>query len=381
LSVSSRLHLFLLLLLTVPILIPACAKETKPPPKHGNYAPEILTIGWTPSIAHPWEEVQVFCTTRDEDRDNVTYRWNASAGGFPSGDEQQFVQFHTPPSFSAVQIWVTVSDGKDTARRDTTITLSGIVPPPRLEFINSPNLVDLQWTQSPDEHLEGFQGYEIYVAPRSVEGLPDDSLPKYRLTTEPIPRTHYRVTPVPAGVRRFYNVRSRRQFPAVTEQSKTGAEIETAVAVYGFGDALYEIGSSSTRKGVRLSTGRQFAIDDPAVRDSIDFYLGTQDPEDRAVSRRPPYLKSPSLLAYRDAGWTARITQFQRLGRDWTVSLPSASAPWTMSDSVAVGDVFAVRTSEGHYGKVQILEMYASPPNRYVQFQWAWQPIPQYERF
>jgi hypothetical protein len=366
--------------LAASLLLLSCAKETKTLAPHGNYPPEITAMGVNPPIVHAYETVYVQCTARDKNSDPLTYRWSATAGGFPQGNLQPSVAWRSPAGFRPDTLHVTVNDGKESVGRDTVLTITRIAAPGEIRYVNGSNLIDLRWRATPDSTLGGFAGYEIYSATRSLEGMPEESLAAHALTPSPLMRLDYRDLTARIGVKRYYRIRARRDYLGVIERSDAGPEIDTAARLDGLSQSsLYEVASVHGAYGVQIKTGRQFPID-PAYRDSIDVYLGTTASNDVGGNL---LLKSPSLLAYRDPSWSARVTQIQRRGEDWSVATPAPedSAAWGDYAAAATGSVYALRTADGHYAKFQIVDSHASPPERRIEFHWAWQPIPDYPRF
>ena len=366
----------------VPLLLLGCSKSTQPVQPHGNYPPAITAMSWRPTIVHAWELITVQCSTRDLNNDPLTYAWDASAGGFPSGTTLPAVAWRSPATFRPSVVRVTVSDGKDQVARDTTITISRMAPATGLVFVNGASSVDLRWGGTPDAGLDGFSGYEIFAGPRSFLSLPVDSaMMAYRLTRQPLTRQHYIDTLATPGQIRYYFVLARRDYEGVTERAETGPEIDTAARPDGYGDLpLYEVQSPNHHPmGVRLSDGTLQPID-PNGRDQVDLYLGRAEAQDRSGELR---LKSPSLLAYRDPAWADRVTSIWPIGSDldaWSVPVPPDTSA-VQEISVTINGVYAIRTADGHYGKIQISSLGASAPNTFSYYHWAWQPILNYPRF
>lgn len=354
----------------------SCAKTTEPIPPHGNYPPEIKAMAYSPSPPHAWQRISFQCTAADQNNDPLTYSWATTGGGFPDGNQAVAVVWRTPTTLGPQTLTVRVTDGTEPVTRDTTVVIVRMSPPGELTYTNGSNLVDLQWQPTVDDGLDGFVGYEVYSAGHTFESMPEESLADHILTPTPINRLQYRDLTAAPGEKRYYQIRARRNYSGIVERSPGGPEIDTASRIDGFGDALYEIASAHGAYGVQLRSGRQFPIE-IAYRDSIDLYLGT--PGDDGGG--DVYLKSPSLLAYRDAAWGARATLLQSLGENWEATTPASDISWEESLPAVVGRVYALKTADGHYGKFRVLELRASPPERRIEFQWAWQPLAEYPRF
>ncbi|MFB3906899.1 MAG: hypothetical protein ACE15D_00715 [Candidatus Eisenbacteria bacterium] len=360
-------------------LLSACDKQgTSTTPGFRNHAPEIQEVKILQDHVLAAEEVLASCRARDrDDADELKYWWMATDGSFPRGKVLPTVTWRTPVAVvpQTLQVWVT--DFEDTATATLPVAIATVAPPESIHAVNGESVIDLSWGASNDEGVESWSGYELFLADHDLSGLPMDSLSRYSITPVPLQRLQQRVSPVPLGRALFFTIRSRRDYQGVVERSASGPSIETAARLDGFGTGpLYEAGSRRGLFGVRLPGGI-VRLADPAMPDSIDFYLGTSDPQDGAGSLR---LKSPSLLEYRDPRWASRVTRIQDAGSEWSIAAP-LDAPFLLEVPVAVGHVYAILTADGHYAKVQISEQHASRPERRVEFHWAWQPIEDYPVF
>lgn len=356
----------------------ACDKETKPLPPPGNRSPEILEVLIRPDRVLADQDAYVSCRARDRDGDFLKFTWSASGGSFPSGNSRSTVRWRTPVSRIPYTVTCVVTDFIDTVHASLEVPIDRVAPPDTLSFINGSNVIELSWLEAADAGVENWRGYEVYAADRSMAELPEDSLLRYRITFEPIDRLNHRVTSVPLGARRYYTIRSRRDYAGFVERSATGPEIETAPRLDGFGRVpVYEIRSRRGAKGIHLPDGSVVPADAADVA-GLDLYLGTSDAQD---SGGMLMLKSPDRLAYRDPAWAGRVTGFFDLGNDWHLPAPPNDAVIVREIPVTKDDVIGVLTAEGHFGKIRILELAGSSPERRIEFQWAWQPIPGYPRF
>lgn len=364
--------------LALTLLSGACDKETKPlTPTDRNFPPEIRSMEAQVERALVCEEIQVNCGARDRDADPLGYRWTATAGTFPGGISQAIVKWKSPPSMETQTLTVCVTDVTDTVYADLEIQLHGVAPPGSLSFINGVRLVDLTWKPCIDEVKDGWTGYEVYRSSRSLVDLPVDSLLPYRLTTVPVTRRQFRVLGITPGEKAYYQIRSRRDYEGVVEISEEGPEIDTASRLRGFGvSPLFEIESRRGAKGVRISDGSIHPIDSGPAS-GIDLYLGTTDPEDGEGNL---LFKSASRLSYRDPAWADRETGIKQVESDWGTPIAPENG-YTDLVPVTPGSIYAIRTADGHYAKLQVSELRGAPPERRVEFQWAWQPIPDYPRY
>ncbi len=361
------------------IALPACDKETKTvDPGQKNHAPEVTALFTRPGRVLASQQVTAICQARDEDRQFLKFWWSASAGSFPAGNAISSVTWVSPPVIApqTLQVWVTDFIDTVTARMD--VSVARVAAPESLRFVNGANLVNLSWSAGPDSAVEFWSGYEVFAAPHSLAGLPLDSVLAYRITGLPLTRLEYRITNAVAGNLLYCHIRSRRDYLGLVERSEAGPEIDTAARLDGFGPApLFEVASRRGPAGIHLPGGTVETLD-AAQRDRIDLYLGTSDPRDQGGSL---LLKSPSLLAYRDPAWADRVTGFADLGSVWDVAVPPAEGAYAQELPLKAGGIYALRTADDHFAKIRILELRGSPPERRIEFQWAWQPKPGYPRF
>ena len=90
------------------ILQPACSPpppEVKPP----NQAPVIENINYAPD-AFATSEVQIDCTAKDADGDNLTYKWTAQAGEIKGSGNN--ILWMPPGKMGKYPITLTVIDGR-----------------------------------------------------------------------------------------------------------------------------------------------------------------------------------------------------------------------------------------------------------------------------
>ena len=364
--------------LVLALLFGACDKETKPlPPRDRNFPPEIRVVSVQAERVLASQLVQVNCGAFDRDNDVLGYRWTATDGVFPFGRTSSIVRWKSPSVGDTQTLSVIVTDVVDTAYADLEVLLEGVAPPGSLAFINGTTLVDLSWKACIDDGIDAWTGYDVYGSTQSLVGLSGASLDPYRLTTAPIRRRQFRVLGVTPGEKTYYAVRSRRDYDGIVEISEHGPEIDTASRLRGLaGLPLYEIESARGANGIHMPDGSIHPLD-PDQIDLVDIYLGTESPTDEGGVL---FLKSPSLLAYRDPAWAARTTGFQQIDEDWGAPIAPVEGYLDLVP-VAAGHIYAVRTSEGHYAKLHVSQVPGAPPERRIWFQWAWQPAAGYPRY
>jgi hypothetical protein len=354
-----------------------CSKQTKPSPPAENNPPEILSIETLPERVLAAQRIFVSCKARDRDKEFMKFWWDATAGTFPSGNVLSTVTWISPPRLGPQNLRVWVTDFEDTTSGTLPIGVARVLPPDSTWFSNGANLIAVGWKPTTDAVVEHWTGYELYAAHHSLADAPPETLARYLRTPEPLTRLEFRLLSVMPGEKLFIHLRSRRDYEGVTERSDSGPEVDTAARLDGFGTAsLYEVSSRRGPKGVHLPGGSVEPLD-PGQTGRIDLYLGTSGATDGPGELR---IKSPSLLAYRDPAWAGRVTGIQILGTDWDVPVPGES-PLLPEVPLVDKTIYALYTADGHYAKFRVLEVRGSSPERRIEFQWAWQPLPGYPRF
>ena len=366
----------------------SCDKQTKSrTPGAENHSPQVVSVSVRPTRVLASEQVLVSCTARDADQDFLKYWWTAAAGDFPSGNQLPTVTWAAPPQVGLHVLKVFVTDFVDTVNADLNIDIKRVDPPSSLLYSNGINVVTLTWPGVTDSTVEGWSGYEVFVAPQSMAGMPEAELLTHRVSPGAILGLSFRVTPLEQGDIVYCQIRSRRDYGNVTERSADGPEISTAVRLDGFardpasGETipLYEVKSRRGAFGLHIPGGQIEPLD-PDQRDRFDLYLGSSDAEDGSGEMM---LKSPSLLAYLDPTWSGRVTGFWKLDGDWSTPEPPESPPLTTQVPVQLNSVYGFYSADGHYGKIWVLadDRTGVFPNRRIWIKWAWQPIPGYPRF
>jgi hypothetical protein len=123
---------------------------------------------------------------------------------------------------------------------------------------------------------------------------------------------------------------------------------------------------------------RAFRPDEPSIRDQIDLYIGTTDPEDGPGRLM---FKSPDQLAYRHPDWADRNVQLKWLGDTWFIPETDSSG-FAASVPLENKNVIAVLLPDGHFAKFQVTDsLKTAYPYRQIQYRWAYQTIPGYPRF
>ncbi|MBU1948995.1 MAG: fibronectin type III domain-containing protein, partial [Candidatus Eisenbacteria bacterium] len=290
--------------------------ERNPQPEPENNPPVISSITITPSRIHRGEQGNLVGVASDEDFDFLLYRWSASYGIFPFRRDIPIVTYRAPDNVSADTVSFFVSDIRDSTVRVQVIRLVNIAPPQNLKASAGTRFVEVTWDPSIDNRLYDFLGYEIYVSERSFNSMPQEDWEAFKIPTDPITDNKYVVRNLEQGTIYYFQVRSLR---ATGERSYFNGEKDTSPLPQGLGSILREINYPQPyAQGFDFSEGvmRTFRPDDPSIRDGIDLYIGTADPED---GPGPLMFKSPERLAYRHPDWAGRRVQLKPIGDNWFV--------------------------------------------------------------
>lgn len=241
--------------------------------------------------------------------------------------------------------------------------------------------VTLRWPASPDEGIEGWQGYELYQGLHSLLEVPPESLAAYRVSAQPQTGRDARITGLLRGVRYYFAVRSIRHWSDQEQRSALDRQIDTAPFSYHIARMVELASPSGGAQAIDFSLGGERPLDpaDPSGVANRDLYVGSSDTLDGPGTL---CLKSVSLLGNRNAAWEARRVKIKFIGTDWSANGTSDSG-WGEKAEMVEGGVYAVLLPEGNYAKVQVVPggISGSYPNRIVQLQCAYQPIANYPRF
>lgn len=113
---------FIIILITIPLLFFSCGGNDTTAPESINTPPEITNISANPNPVSRNQSTTLSVTATDDDGDNLSYAWEATAGTFPSGNTSAQVTWIPPEIQETYLISVTVSDGAATV--DTSLYVS-----------------------------------------------------------------------------------------------------------------------------------------------------------------------------------------------------------------------------------------------------------------
>ncbi len=255
-------------------------------------------------------------------------------------------------------------------------------PPTNLTYITDSSSVTLMWNHSPDNGLDDFLGYFVYVAESSIVSLGADSLlDPYKANREPVTDNSYSVGGLTRGQRYYFHVRAVKG-PDTLEYTLSNPtnEVHTSPVLIGTG-TLYEFSSPlGNPSGYDFSGSRAyFMVHDNA--NYIDIYLGTTEEDDGAGDLT---LKSPHIVQSTHPEWESRISYIKSLGTGWDNYNQTAddfSTPEYHYERVYTGRVYAIKTPDNHFVKLEVTGTSGTFPNRTVTFRYAYQEITGYGHF
>ena len=353
------------------------------PPVINNNPPVIERMYTIPPRVHAAEEVTVLANITDADNDRLTFRWTCTRGTLPDGNVQGSTTWQTPSTRGRDTLRVRVADAADTVIGFLTVDLLLPGAPPRVTLINASSLLEVHWDRSLDQGINGWQGYEIFVADHSLAGLSDEQVLPFRLRDTPFnePSLALRIsrlrdgTSLRVGTKYFVHLRSLRSFEGMTERSEPSVEVNGSPRPEWVQAQFTELNHRLGASALDLSTGRMLSLD-PADASGIasrDLYL--DGGIDGALE-----LRSVSRLSEVNPAWSARAAQIKPLGEDWEVSTTTDDG-WSDAVEIQEDGVYAIKLPEGNYAKVRVADITGFAPNRQIQVVWAYQTIPSYPSF
>ncbi|MEZ4650525.1 MAG: fibronectin type III domain-containing protein, partial [Candidatus Eisenbacteria bacterium] len=347
-------------------------------PKIENRPPELRRFGVVEPRAHAAEEVSVVAAATDADLDRLDYFWTVSRGTMPLGRIGPIIKWQTADTRGVDTVTVRITDRQDTIWTHLAVSLVTALPPDSVWTLNSRDFAQVNWSPSKDEGIDNWVGYDVYASEESLAGEEPESVEAFKVTSEPLTTYATRVRPLEQGKRYYFHVRSVREFAGTTERSASGMETDMSPRPSGSVSGLNEVGGGR-RTVFDLSEGAIRAFDPSNSGDMarMDLFIEA-DPDDPTEELR---IRSVSHLAAENPAWAERVIEMKLLGEDFDVSGTGAGGTWVTEARIDVGQVFAVRTPEGNYGKIQITAIQRFMPDRTVWLNWAYQTIPDYISF
>lgn len=254
-------------------------------------------------------------------------------------------------------------------------------PPRNLTYITDSSSVTLIWQHSPDKNLRDFLGYYVYMATTSIADIDQDSvLRRYLVNRTPLRDTICTVLNLRQGTRYYFHVRSVKGTDTTEYSlSKASNEVDTAPVLIGSG-TIYEFRSTlGNPSGFSFAENRAYSMVYTNAS-HIDIYLGTTRSDD---TEGDLVLKSPDLVSSTNPDWRTRVTQIKTLGTGWNNFNATTDAGWNSSryELVSLGRVYAIKTPDNHFVKLEVTNLSGSYPNRTITFRYAYQPITNYTHF
>jgi|GEM_PF-4745780 len=251
--------------------------------------------------------------------------------------------------------------GSDT----TTQPATEPAPPTAVTASNGAATITLRWTASTDEGRNDFSYYSIY---RSQQSMPLNTTPPggNKIGQAAAGSGQYVDYAAADTTLYYYQVRST----AGSSISVASSEVQGIRRPEGVGFVIEEFDGP-------LASGFNFANADSVYLSAgnpdrftlTDFYLGTTDSEDQTSA--PLAIKSPDLLANRNAEWATYIAKMNDIGLDYTVS--TAPEPDSSEATVVLNHVYVVKTPTARYAKIRIDAITTLHGYRLINFRYAYQ--------
>jgi hypothetical protein len=248
-------------------------------------------------------------------------------------------------------------------------------PPGGLKAINGDLSVVLTWTASPQEGGADFKQYDVYRGTSSLVTLSASELASHKIGNVNKGVLVYTDRFSANGTRYYYHLRSEKNDGSLSTAS---IEVSGAGRNEGTGKIIEEFVSSGD-SGFDFSTGGTVALagSNPNRFTTTDLYLGTTAQNDTATA--PLALKSPELLArLGNSEWISKDADIKQIGTiDTDFNIATTEAPgagWANLQSVALGNIYAIKTPSGNYVKVRILDIEGVAGARKITFKYAYQP-------
>jgi hypothetical protein len=377
-----------LLLVFPAILLAGCGggDSTKPPETPNSLQLRSIRVFTPRVLTHMPAEVVV--SVRAPAGAVLWYSWSATRGTFPTGAGAASVAWMSPDDPGLDTLTVRVTDRHDSMTASVSVNVATVAPPSGVTVLAGGSIADLGWTPSPDEPLPAWAGYEVYSSTRSLENVPTDSLPAYRIAG-PVTGNSFRASGLRSGRIYYYRVGALRAWAVQEEQREERSPLTPQLDMAPrpeWTQQLREVRNPAGGLAIDLSAGEARPLD-PADASGVyarDLYFGTSDPLDGpgpAATPATPRLKSIALLANRDPGWARQHVFIKRLGSDWNVSTVSDNG-WAEEVDLEQDAVYAVKTPEGNFAKLQVADLTGLvSPYRQLAVRWAYQTIPGYPHF
>jgi hypothetical protein len=247
-----------------------------------------------------------------------------------------------------------------------TITTPTITP---IAYDDSIRLV---WNKSAESGESGFVGYGLYIANVNLAsiGTTDTS---YRIWTTPQNETTFLVSqfdgnPLDSNAIYYFGIYAVRTVDSGDTTSPFSV-FQMSPVILGNG-RIYEFASDSV---CAFNFAEARAITKLETSPSPDIYLA-----DYPAGVTGLAVQSPSVSGV--PSWTGS-TVFKQLGTGNLKDYPQTEdAAFTAFVDVTT-KVYAIKTSTNHFVKLVIVSFGGISPNRYIEFQYKYQTLPNYPHF
>ncbi len=378
------------LLLLFGLLPVSCGSDSNPPgtiPTPPNRPPQIIRLYHSPDRVLRNHRVDAIAVTYDPDGDRLGHIWTANRGSFPAGFGQRTVTWLSPEEPGLSTLYLSVTDREFTVGDSMVVVTSDLAPPTGMDFVLGPSIADLLWDRSPDENVDHWRGYEIYMSPSPIHSIPEGEHHRYRVALVETGNRWFRRGGLARGTLYYFSAGSLRGWGRWMEtegrwetEERSGPGPEVVLSPRPEWPAFTtELAHPGGPLAIDMSAGavRPLDVHDASGLSDRDLYFGTSDPMD---GPGPVWMKSVSLLANRNEVWSGRVVRFKSLGEDWNINTTTDDG-WEEQVPVVVGRVYAALLPEGNYAKIQITSLEGAHPNRLTQLRWAYQTIPDFPVF
>ena len=254
-------------------------------------------------------------------------------------------------------------------------------PPRNLTYRTDTTSVRLFWQPSTDRNIDDFLGYYVYVAESSIVSLTADSLLNaYKVNQQPLNDTTVSVTGLTRGQRYFFHIRAAKGVDHTEYTlSNPSNEVHTSPVIIKTG-TLYEFSSPlGNPSGFNFAEGTPYSMT-AANANSIDIYLGTTAEGDGSADL---VLKSPDKVSSTNPAWDSRVSEIKSLGTGFDNFNQTDDSGWASNgyEIIMQGRVYAIKTPQNHFVKLEVTATSGSYPNRTITFRYAYQTITAYGHF
>ena len=276
-------------------------------------------------------------------------------------------------------------------------------PPASVRFETGANTIRASWNASSFEGSGEFGGYNVYVDTVSMAGNNDAAFLAARVSNVvPVNSKSFTVSQLgdgsslQQGVRYFVHVRTRRMNG---ELSSASNEVQSAPRPEGdngsdpsqFAYDYDVLAPTKSGYGWNKTTGAGVSYSASSVNANVVDVFMIEEPNS---ADEGSMFVSPSIANFTAAWATRRATLFKDLGigdTAWNTGVAPDPGTMTTSLKVQLDHTYAIRTEDGHWVKLRIVDLVknnavtrsdgSEARLNYARFQHAFQLIAGYDRF